>query len=177
MVRPKGLERVWRRGMLVDAGLRQVAAGACGPCAATRRDLDRPQGWVGLSWRDHRLLERFVELLRVRPVELHTNVRVGRVPVLEAGCDTECNRRIVSALWPRRVDAAMRFGNGWWLVECKPDANHYVLGQLLCYAFWWSRDVPGCELDNVVLVTDACDPDVLPVLCECGIEVLELGSE
>lgn len=175
MPRNKLAERIWTRSLLVGDGQRVVPLEPAGPCADTRRDPGNPRSFAGLAPRDRGLLATFLEGLGRDPDELHTNVRIGRVPVLEADVDTERNRKMIASLWPRRVDAALKFGRRWWLVELKPDANHYVVGQILCYVYWWARDCPACRLDRVVLVTDVCDADVRPVLSVLGIDVVELG--
>lgn len=167
--------RVQGRRLLVDGGREQVAIVGGGPGAGTHRDLGNPRTWAGLASHDRGLMAEYVSGLAKPPDELHTHVGVGRVPVLEAEEDTERNRKMIASLWPRRVDAALKFGRGWWLVECKPAANHYVVGQILCYVYWWARDCPACRLERVVLVTDVCDADVRPVLSALGVEVVELG--
>lgn len=129
---------------------------------------------MGLSNRDRTLLQRFLGSLREDPDELHTHVPVGRLPAVDDAELDAFTRKQIESLWPRRIDAMLRFGSEWWLVECKPDANHYVLGQLLCYWYWLSRDCPKISCRRLVLVTDVCDPEVLPVLERCGVSVLEL---
>ncbi len=175
MPRNKLADRIWTRSLLVGSGQRVVPLEPAGPCEDTRRDVENPRSWAGLAPRDRGLLESFLDEMKGTPDELHTNVGVGRVPVLEADVDTPRNRKMIASLWPRRIDAAMKFGRRWWLVECKPDANHYVVGQILCYVYWWARDCPACRLERVVLVTDVCDADVRPVLSVLGVEVVELG--
>lgn len=83
--------------------------------------------------------------------------------------------KLMTSLWPRRIDAALRFGEAWWIVECKVNCAHYVLGQCLCYAYWWMRDLAELALERVVVVTDECHDDVACVLQASGIDVVELG--
>lgn len=148
--------------------------GFVGPTDETRRDLARPVTWVGLSPGDHGLLVRFMRELGVVPAELHTHVPVGLGDVELPDPSDGVGHRCMTALWPRRVDAALRFGQSWWLIECKIGCAHYVLGQCLCYAYWWLRDCPECALERVIVVTDCCHDDVKCVLCACGVDVVEL---
>lgn len=169
------LRREYRHGV-VDAASAAGVEISLGPSAETLRDVAAPRRWLGLAYRDRRLLELFVGGLGVVPDELHTHVPVGTQRVLPGLPLGDEAQRIVQGCWPRRIDAVMRFGVEWWLVECKPDANHYCLGQVLCYVFWWQRDCPGRDLSQVLVVTDVCDRDVLPVFDACGVSVVEVGD-
>lgn len=149
-------------------------SGFVGPTDETRRDLARPETWVGLSAGDHGLLVAFLDQLAIVPDELHTHVAVGLGDVELPSPSDSVGHRLMTSLWPRRIDAALRFGEVWWIIECKIGCAHYVLGQCLCYAFWWMRDCPECPLVRVVVVTDCCHDDVKCVLCASGIDVLEI---
>jgi hypothetical protein len=132
--------------------------------------------WRGLSGNDAALLWHWLDGLEGKPDELHTHVPVGTVPAPPAGWDDAAGRREIEALWPRRIDAVARFGADWWLVECKPQADHYCLGQILCYAFWWAA-VPGAvALSRVVVLTDVADRDCLRAFFAYGVEVVEVGD-
>jgi len=146
-----------------------------GPSDQTLRDPAVPFRWKGLSANDAELLAGFLEVMPSSPDELHTHVPVGLVPVTHDDMDDADTAELMAVLWPRRVDAACRWGDEWYLIECKPDAAHYVVGQMLCYYFWWVRERPDLPAPTLVLVTDKCDDDVLPVLESLGIVVVELG--
>lgn len=171
---PKPVQRLRARDQLGVVGAPWVGQADPGPSPATLRDLAVPFRWAGLSRRDKDLLGAFLESLDRRPDEFHTHVPVGRLPAVDDAAGDAFTRKQIESLWPRRIDAMMRFGREWWLVECKPDANHYVLGQLLCYWYWLRRDCPTINCRRLVLVTDTCDPEVLPVLERCGVSVVEL---
>lgn len=147
-----------------------------GPTEATLRDQAVPFRWAGLSANDLSLLQRFLAAMPTPPDELHTHIPVGRLPVTHEDVDDEETAKLLAALWPRRVDAACRWGDDWYLIECKPDAAHYVVGQVLCYFFWWVRERPDLPPPVPVVVTDRADEDVLPVLDGLGIVVVELGG-
>lgn len=154
-----------------------MAAGYVGPTDETRGEWDRRASWKGLSDFDGGLLERFIEGLAVRPDEIHCHIPIGvsdadGLPAEACGHET-----LYRKMWSRRIDCSLRFGNHWWLIECKRACAHYVVGQCLCYAFWWHRDCPECELTRVIVVTDKCCADVRCVLEFCGIDVVELDLE
>lgn len=149
--------------------------GFVGPTDETRRDLGRAAGWRGLSVGDHALLVEFLRWLGVVPDELHTDIPVGLGDVEIPAISDHVGHRCMTTLWPRRIDAAVRFGDDWWLIECKVNCAHYVLGQCLCYAYWWMRDCPECVLRRVIVVSDRCHDDVRCVLEASGIDVVELA--
>lgn len=171
---PKPVQRLAVRKLIDDRAPDEERIRGMGPVASTRRDLLYPRSWQGLSEFDRALLVRFLGELGVEPDELHTGVPVGTRPVVDVDEDDEKMQATIAGLYPRRVDAALRFGSGWWLVECKRDAQHYVLGQVLAYTFWWQRDLTHLRLDRVIVVTDRADRDLVPILVGMGISVIEV---
>lgn len=161
-----------RDASLAPAG---VSAGyEPGPTAGTLRDPAVPFRWSGLSANDAALLERFLELMPRPPDELHTHIPVGRLPYAHEDEDDPDTAKLLRTLWPRRIDAMCRWGEDWYLIECKPDAAHFVVGQVLCYFHWLLRERPDLAVPVPLVLTDTADADVLPVLEALGITVLEL---
>jgi len=87
---------------------------------------------------------------------------------------TRLGRRLVESLYPRRIDAAVLAGSGWWVLECKGFVNHHALGQALTYGYLWLRDCPGCRLDGVTVICEWCDPDVRELMGHLGVGLVEL---
>lgn len=142
-----------------------------GPSGATRRDVAVPYRWAGLAPLDHAVLVRFMGELGLVPDEFHTNVPVGgSVEPLPADYFARIGK-MVAALYPRRIDAALRWGTSWWLVECKPDSAMHGLGQCLGYYFWWHRDVPAQPVSRVILACGSATPDEVAVYAACGVDV------
>jgi len=146
----------------------------CGPHRGTRRDLVRPRGWLGLSGGDCDRLVRFIDVLGVEPTELHTHVPVGRIEGIDDVDPNDPMYRVLLGRWPYRIDAVLCFGAENWIVECKEDLTHFVLGQVLCYCYWWLRDVGGRHLTRAMIVCDHADVDVLPVAKFLGADVVVL---
>lgn len=142
----------------------------------TRRDVGNPRHWRGLAGDDAALLATWIAGLEVKPDELHTGIAVGRLPEIPAAMDTARVRAVQAGTSSWRVDAAVRFETRWWLIECKPDAGHHALGQVLFYKWWWERQEGYPVAVRFVILTDACDGDMLPVFKEHGIEVIRLGE-
>lgn len=147
-----------------------------GPSVWTRRDPEKPLRWGGLSGHDVDVLQRFLGELGVRPLELHTGIPVGEIPVSGSLGYGSWMERMVTELFPRRVDAALRWPAGWWLIELKDQANFAGLGQCLCYYFLWCRDVGRCSVSRVLLVCDSCAVDLAEVCGCCGVDVVAVGD-
>ncbi len=142
----------------------------------TKRDIDNPRHWRGLAGDDAALLATWIDRLEVKPDELHTGIAVGPLPEIPAEINTPRLAAVQVGTSSWRVDAAVRFGAKWWLIECKPDAGHKALGQLIFYRWWWQQQ-PGYPVaERFVILTDECDSDFIPVFETYGVEVIKLGE-
>lgn len=112
----------------------------------------------------------------IKPVAIHTHVPIGAFPVEVSDAADDFTLRQVNALFPRRIDVALVVGNGWWIVECKPDADHHALGQVLAYRHWWREQLPDKRLDRCVVLTDKCQTDCKSVFAAHEVGVIELGQ-
>jgi len=131
-----------------------------------------PLRWEGLSVADADVLRRFLVAIGIEPDELHTHVPVGGTVSPPAGDHFARMGKMAAALYPRRVDAALRYGAAWWLVECKPDSRLHGLGQCLGYYYWWLRDCPECDISRVILACGASQPDEVAAFAAAGVEVV-----
>lgn len=147
-----------------------------GPCDETRREVGSERRFPGLSPDDDVLLRCWLGSLASPPDELHTHVPLGNVPKLLGELDTASNRAQVEASYPRRADAACLFGDRWTLVECKPEADHHALGQILCYRWWWERDRPDLRIGRSLVVTDVCVADCAAPYNAHGVMVHQCGD-
>lgn len=145
-----------------------------GPIDETRRDIADPGTWVGLTLGERDLLQRYVDKLEVGTFELHTHIPVGMGGMCGPSTFDRASRKMLQQLYPRRVDAAVCTDNEWTLIECKLGCAHYVLGQILCYAYWWRRDCPECPVVDLLVLTDKCQDDVGCVLAAHGVVLDEL---
>jgi len=166
----RGLEPVVMQPRSDVAGV-SPATVVYGPSAKTRRDLANEYRWEGLSLGDCAILASFLTQLGRVPEELHTHVPVGGVVEIPAECVSDSCSRMVNHLYPRRVDAAIRFGSEWWILECKPSSRMAGLGQLLSYFYWWCRDCPQRYVSRLVLVCEDCDGDEVEAYAAAGVWV------
>jgi hypothetical protein len=142
----------------------------------TLRDMSSPRHWRGLSGDDAALLATWLSRPEVKADELHTGIPVGRLPEIPAEFVSPMLRRVQEGTSSWRVDAAVRFGPDWWVIECKPDAGHYALGQLIFYRHWWCRHTGYPDVSRWVILTDECDVDIISVAESYGLEVIQLGE-
>lgn len=149
---------------------------ACGPWSGSRRDPRRCRNWHGVSPDERILLQRFFEELGRFPDELHTHVGVGRLPDLDGLDVSPAMRRCMGGRWPWRIDACLRFGHLWWMVEVKMLATHQALGQLLFYWWAWNRDVVGHQASRAVLLCLDCDPEIRNFAGALGIDCVQIGD-
>lgn len=142
----------------------------------TLRDIGNPRHWRGLAGDDAALLATWIAGLKVKPDELHTGIAVGRLPEIPAEILKPMLAKVQAGTSSWRVDAVARFGAEWWLIECKPDAGHQALGQLIFYRWWWLEQGDYPIIERTVVLTDECDRDMLPVFETYRIEVIQLGE-
>jgi len=142
---------------------------------STLRDLRVPTRWRGLTADDNTILSAWLGSIGDDVRELHTDVPVGLVPVLEHFMDDPFMRNQIASNHPLRIDACVRRSDGWFVCEVKPDAGYKALGQILCYLFWAARCLGGLTRASGVVVTDRCQEAVRPLFAEFQIEVVEVG--
>jgi len=140
----------------------------------TRRELNRPRHWRGLTIIDASLLAIWVRDHHHQIGELHTDVVCGLVPTLFGPLATAANRAAVQRLHPLRIDACAWFMNHWWVLECKPAAGHKAFGQVISYAYWAARGndrLIDCKLG---IITDSAQAIIRPVCDQNRVTLFEL---
>lgn len=96
------------------------------------------------------------------------DVRVGSMVFTGPAMD-EMTMRIAAGLTRKRIDAILEVEGNTWVVEIKPYANMYAVGQILTYVRLFEQEYsyPG-ELSAVLLCNDY-DEDLIEELEEFGI--------
>ena len=112
------------------------------------------------------LISEFIELKRV-----WYDVRVGQPVLLDSGSDIR-DQRIANGLTRKRIDVVAAVGGGLWIIEIKPYADMYAVGQVLTYTrlFKMQYITPGEVIG--VLICDGFDEDLLDEFDELGILVI-----
>lgn len=122
--------------------------------------------------KDRRIWTAFLEAGVVDIDEVWYDVHVGQGVLLPVG-SSDLDRRIRDGITRKRIDVVARIGNQYWVVEVKPRADMYALGQVLTYVRLFY--VEFAMVDDVVpvIVCNEADQDLLDEFEEFGIKVFE----
>jgi len=104
--------------------------------------------------------------------EVWYDVRVGQAAFLPAGA-SDMEKRIAAGITRKRIDAVASVSGGLWVVEVKPYANMYALGQVLTYVRKFKQEYVTPEVVVPVLVCDDYDDDLTEEFDEFGVLVLK----
>jgi hypothetical protein len=114
----------------------------------------------------------FLEGGKYIPDKVWYDVKVGQ-PMPMPGGEPPWMKKYVSYSTRKRIDVVARVGLDHWVIECKPNAGHAALGQVIHYAraFMREYEYPGEVVP--VIITDSMDPDLKIDYQEIGIVVIE----
>ncbi|MBA7694203.1 hypothetical protein ES703_102810 [subsurface metagenome] len=100
--------------------------------------------------------------------EVWYDVHVGQGVLLPVGAD-DMDKRIARGITRKRIDAVCHVGGGYWVVEVKPVANMYALGQALSYARLFAKEyVVDGEIWPIVVCAQL-DEDLVDEFDELGV--------
>lgn len=104
--------------------------------------------------------------------EVWYDVKIGN-PVYVAPDATEMERKIAAGLTRKRIDVVAAVGGGIWVIEVKPCANMYAVGQVLTYTrlFKLTYISPGVVVP--VIICHDFDEDLEDEFDEFGVLVIE----
>lgn len=104
--------------------------------------------------------------------EVWYDVRVGLSVPLPLGASV-LEQRISDGLTRKRIDVVARVAGGIWIIEVKPFASMYGLGQVLTYQRLFVQEYEH-EGDVIpVIICDQYDEDLLDEYDEFGVLVLK----
>lgn len=104
-------------------------------------------------------------------LECWYDLRVGQSVQIGLGA-SDMAKRIASQLTRKRIDVVCRVREGYWVVEVKPHANMYAVGQVLSYVRLFAKEFEVSGEITPVLVCDSFDEDLIDEFDEFGILVL-----
>jgi len=113
------------------------------------------------------LLSKFIEISKV-----WYDVRVGQ-QVMVGGVRDDRIDIIARGLTRKRIDVVAAVGGGLWVVEVKPRANMYAVGQVVTYTRLFVKEYvsPGPVIP--VIICDSHDVDLLDEFDEFGVLVIQ----
>lgn len=119
---------------------------------------------------DRRIWTVFLESEVVEISEVWYDVHVGQGVPLPAGASA-LEQRIRDGITRKRIDAICHVGDKYWVVEIKPRANMYALGQILTYVRLFSSEYAMVDEVVPVIICDEVDQDLLYLIEEFGVMV------
>lgn len=121
---------------------------------------------------DTHVWTKFLKLKSGTIKEVWYDVRVGQSVFLPAGA-SDSERRIAAGLTRKRIDVICSVQDGLWVVEVKPYANMYALGQILTYVRLFVAEYIAPGPVAPVIICDDYDLDCWEEFEEFGVLVLK----
>ncbi|MBA7494516.1 hypothetical protein ES702_05092 [subsurface metagenome] len=119
---------------------------------------------------DRRIWTVFLESEVVEITEVWYDVHVGQGVLLPVGASA-LEQRIRDGITRKRIDVVCHVGDKYWVVEVKPRANMYALGQILTYVRLFSSEFAMVDEVVPVVICDEVDEDLLYLIEEFGVMV------
>ncbi len=130
--------------------------------------------WPGLTAIDGAIFEAFVIANQESIQEIYTDVPCGLCALPPEWMRNDAGRRQLEAIYPLRIDAIVKAGGIWHVVEVKPDAGYGSLGQVLTYIYWAKLTCPDLAEAMPCVVTDRVQDAVKPVFEQLNVTVFEV---
>ena len=115
---------------------------------------------------------KFLESEVVEIRRVWYDMRVGMSVLRMEGPQTQ-ESRIAAGLTRKRIDVIASVGNDFWVIEVKPRANMYAVGQVLVYTRLFSQEYVTTGQVISVIVCGNSDEDLLDEFEDFGILVFE----
>lgn len=115
---------------------------------------------------------KFIKAGKVVISRVWYDVRVGGM-VFAGPNVSEMEVRIAAGLTRKRIDVVAAIGGGTWVIEVKPYANMYAVGQILTYVRLFEQEYAYKGELSAVIVCDDYDDDLVEEFDELGILVLK----
>lgn len=114
---------------------------------------------------------RFLESEFVEFKRVWYDVHVGSPVVLGVGAADDLER-ISQGLTRKRIDVVGAVAGGLWVIEVKPKANMYAVGQIITYTRLFEKEYQAPGDVQSVIICDRYDEDLLDEFDELGVLVI-----
>ncbi len=114
---------------------------------------------------------RFLESGDFALQEVWYDLHVGAV-VKGDWADDSMPARIAAGLTRKRIDVVALMDGRYWIIEVKPIAMHFALGQVLVYEDLFVKEYEPVLETWPVIVCDTVDEDVIPECERLGVVVV-----
>jgi len=121
---------------------------------------------------DTEVWTKFLESDFIKMKGVWYDVKVGS-SVLRNMDHTSLESRIADGLTRKRIDVVAAVGGGLWIIEVKPRANMYAIGQVVTYARLFAKEYSSPGEIVPVIICDSFDEDLLDEYDEFGVLVIQ----
>jgi len=115
---------------------------------------------------------KFLESKFVEIKEVWYDVHVGMSVFLGEGAD-DMDKRIAAGITRKRIDVIAAVAGGLWIIEIKPYASMYAVGQVLTYVRLFNKEYTSPGRTVPVIICDDYDEDLVDEFDEFGVLVLK----
>lgn len=126
--------------------------------------------------KDRRIWTAFLEAGVVDITEVWYDVHVGQGVLLPVGT-SDLLQRIRDGITRKRIDVVCHVGNRYWVVEVKPRADMYALGQVMTYVRLFMGEFAMVEEVVAVIICSEVDEDLMYLFEEFSVMVYKPGVE
>ena len=123
---------------------------------------------------DAKIWTKFLIHGQFMPDHVFYDVHVGRGLEPPEG-SPEWLRKYAKINYTKRIDVVGRSVGRWWVIECKPGASYWALGQVIFYSWAFGNEIRDDKEIIPVVITDVVDEDLRPLFDLAGVLVLEVG--
>lgn len=120
---------------------------------------------------DTKVWTRFLESGDFEITEVWYDVHVGQGVLLPVGSDSIV-QRIADGVTRKRIDVVALVDSVFWIIEVKPVAQHFAIGQVVVYEGLFVREYEPRIPTWPVIVCDTVDGDVIPECERLGVVVV-----
>jgi len=121
---------------------------------------------------DRAVWTKFLQRGTVKLDRVWYDVRVGSL-VFPGPETSEMVMRISAGLTRKRIDVVASVGRDTWVIEVKPYANMYAVGQILTYVRLFEQEYEYSGVLQAVIVCGDYDDDLIEEFDEFGILVVK----
>ena len=114
---------------------------------------------------------RFLESGDIHLQEVWYDVHVGAMVKVDGDADS-LPARISAGVTRKRIDVVAIVDGVYWIIEIKPVAQHFAIGQVLVYLGLFVKEYEPPSEAWPVIVCDRVDEDVIPECQRLGVVVV-----
>lgn len=115
---------------------------------------------------------RFLKERHLNITKVWYDVRVGSMVFMGPEA-SEMETRIAAGLTRKRIDAVVEVAGETWVIEVKPYANMYAVGQVITYVRLFEQEYEHIGELRAVIVCDDYDSDLVEEFDEFEVLVLK----